>query len=71
MDKVSCQCMCDARCFLGDTLKEKYESVYLKIVEMTNVLLAKGADESSLTLTTGRFLGEIIECNHSWGIQPQ
>lgn len=28
---------------LGDTIKEKYESLYVKLVEVTNVLLAKGA----------------------------
>lgn len=28
---------------LGDTIMEKYESLYVKMVEITNVLLAKGA----------------------------
>jgi hypothetical protein len=28
---------------LGDTIKEKYESLYVKCIELTNVLLKKGA----------------------------
>jgi hypothetical protein len=33
----------DYDCILGDTIKEKYESVYCKLVELTNVLIRKGA----------------------------
>lgn len=33
----------DFNCALGDTIKEKYESLYVKLHEMTNLLLKKGA----------------------------
>lgn len=29
---------------LGDTLKEKYESLYVRLVELTHVLIARGAN---------------------------
>jgi hypothetical protein len=32
--------ICDATCF-GSTLKEKYEAIYVKLVEMSNILLAE------------------------------
>jgi hypothetical protein len=37
--------VCDASNFLAETYMERYESLYIKIVEMTNVLIAKGASE--------------------------
>jgi hypothetical protein len=36
-------CCWDFNCALGNTLHEKYESLYIKVVELTNVLIAKGA----------------------------
>lgn len=32
----------DWRCFLGDTFAEKFESLYVKIVELSNVIVRKG-----------------------------
>ncbi len=57
--------VCDASTFFGNNLKEKYEGLYMKVCELTNVILARGADESSLTLATGRYFGEIFK-NNRW-----
>lgn len=36
-------CAWDFHCALGDTIREKYESLEVKVVELTNVLIRKGA----------------------------
>lgn len=36
-------CAWDFHCALGDTIREKYQSLEVKVVELTNVLIRKGA----------------------------
>lgn len=50
----------DANTALGDTIMEKYESLYIKLVELSNVLVAKGANEEGLMLEVCRSIGEIF-----------
>jgi len=47
----------------GKTAKEKYEALYIKIDELSNVLVSKGADEANISLSFGRKVGEIFITN--------
>ncbi len=62
---VSTVAICDYETFLGDTLKEKYESIYVKIIEVKNVLVSKaedkGLDVGKFSLRTGKFFAELVE----------
>lgn len=50
---------------LGDTVMEKFESIFVKLIELTNVLEAKGA-EGELWLLTGTQMGEVLKCSASF-----
>lgn len=52
----------DALCCFGETHSEKYEYLHVKLVEMSNMLLAGGASADSLTITVGRALAMLMEC---------
>lgn len=41
-DKAATKAVCSWNTFLGDTIAEKYESLYVKVVELTNVIIRKG-----------------------------
>lgn len=41
--KVKTKCTWDYNTALGETMRERYESLYCKLVEVTNVLVKKGA----------------------------
>lgn len=55
--------MCDANTFLTNTVIETYESLYIKIHEMINVLLAKGASDVNLSLVVPPYMTEKIPYN--------
>ncbi len=55
--------VCDANTFLADTIMESYESLYVKIHETTNVLLAKGASSESLTMIVPPYMTERLVHN--------
>jgi hypothetical protein len=43
LENAGTRCAWDFNTALGDTIREKYESLYIKVVEVTNVLIRKGA----------------------------
>lgn len=43
VETAGIRCCWDWNTALGDTVKEKYESLYVKLVELTNVMVVKGA----------------------------
>jgi len=55
--------VCDASTFIAESYMERYESLYIKIVEMTNILIAKGASEDSLTLVVPPYMTERLAHN--------
>lgn len=54
---------CDARLF-GDTLKEKYEGIYVKVCEMFNLAQASLPDDS-IFINCGDNLASLFECSKS------
>lgn len=67
------QASCDAATFLGDTMKEKWEQLHIKINELTRTLSYQGImDEYSLTLTTDRYLAMILDshCTRCFSGKP-
>jgi hypothetical protein len=55
--------VCNADCALSESLKEKFEFVYVKMVEMTNVMIAKGADPDpyKMKVVVSKLLGSIFD----------
>lgn len=53
--------LCSLETFLGATLKEKYEGLYVKIVELLSVCKAKGGDGEEWIITTPE-IAAIFEC---------
>ncbi len=74
--QVSTVAICDYETFLGDTLKEKYEGIYVKLVELKNVLIAKaesaGLKTGSFLITAGEFVSTLFDCSHThcFGMHP-
>lgn len=53
----------DANCALSESIREGYEFLYVKLVEATNVLVAKGANPESMTLDTPPYMGDMLVRN--------
>lgn len=53
--------VCDYGTFLGDSLKEKFESLYIKLHEVSNVVAAKSGLHPHWILA-GTFVGNLIGC---------
>ena len=65
--QISTVVICDWETFEGDTLKEKYEGVYVKLVELKNILIAKvkaaGRETGDFIITAGEFFADLMECS--------
>lgn len=55
----------DANTSLGDTVMEKWEFLYVKLVEVSNALIAKGADKEGMTIIAGRSIALALDCFHT------
>ena len=60
---------------VGETLRERYEFFYVKLTELTNVLLAKHEHYKELPplewkLRLGRKVAEIHHNGHNGGVKP-
>ena len=62
--------VCDYRTFLGDALKEKYEGVYVKLIEIKNILKAKsiaaGLSPDKFIINGGEFFADLMECSRTY-----
>lgn len=57
---------CDFKTFIGDTVTEKREGLYVKLIELRNVLRAKcKCDDGGDDVTVGESIFEIIESSPS------
>lgn len=52
--------MCFYRTFDGDTIIEKFECLFMKFVEMENLLKTQGGE--NFTIEAGKFIAEWIQC---------
>src|SRR4051812_13973906 len=55
--------VCDARCFAADSFKECCECLYVKMVELTNVLISKGADPENMKAIVSETIGSMFDSN--------
>lgn len=57
--------VCDVRNALSESLKEKFEFIYVKMVEMTNILIAKGADPNphKMKVVVSKPVGYMFDTN--------
>jgi len=68
--QVNTVAICDWTTFEGDTIKEKYEGVYVKLVELKNILKAKakaaGLETGDFIITAGEFFADLMECSRTY-----
>lgn len=57
--------MCDYKTFQGDTLKEKMENVYVKLVELHNILLSKTGHWERIPVKVGQTIYDMFDCSTS------
>lgn len=70
MDNCNTVAAYDFASALGDTIKEKYESLYIKLIEVTNVLKLKNNNESPDIFITSPQISSVFEAATSgvgWG----
>lgn len=65
MENAGTVALWDFHTALGDTLNEKYESLYLKLSELTNVLITKGA-EGYFWAAGGIEICSLFECTSNF-----
>lgn len=65
---INITAMCDARCFLSETIEDDIDSIYVKLIEITNVLITKGAEESSFILNVSNEMYNLVNSQNKFKV---
>jgi hypothetical protein len=67
---VSTVAICDYETFYGDTLREKFEGIYVKLLELKNILIAKATkaklDVGEIVINSGEFIADLFETSRTY-----